>query len=85
MNTSIRLAAFVACILVTSAVCSADPDFSMRLRVDLQQDVGQNFGTLFEAVDDEGHVVAGAGYVGSYNTQARSDRRSLHFFVKSSL
>jgi len=83
MNISIRLTIFVACIFSASTARSADADFSVRLQVDLQQDVGQNFGTLFEAVDGEGNVVAGAGYVGSYNTQARSDRRSLHFFVKS--
>ncbi len=83
MNTSARLTIFVACILAASSARSADTDFHIRLQVDLQQDIGQNFGTLFEAVDAEGNVIAGAGYVGSYNTQSRSDRRSLHFFVKS--
>ena len=71
-------------MLVASSAWSADSKFRVRLEVDLERDNGrENFGTLFQAVDAEGEVVAGAGYVGSYNTQARSDRRSLHFFVKS--
>ena len=83
MSISARMTVLIACMLAPSCVWSAGSDFSVRLQVDLQQDVGQNFGTLFEAVDAEGNVVAGAGYVGSYNTQSRSDRRNLHFFVKS--
>jgi len=83
MSTSTRFIVFFVCLLTASFSQSADTDFSLRLQVDLQKDIGQNFGTLFEAVDAEGNVVAGAGYVGSYNTQSRSDRRNLHFFVKS--
>lgn len=82
MKKQFYLIAVTASILATSAVRSAGEEFRVEIEVDLQQDVGQNFGTLFEAVDAKGNVVAGAGYVGSYNTQARSDRRNLHFFVK---
>jgi hypothetical protein len=52
------------------------------LRVDLGADVGQNLGTLFEARDAHGKVVAGAGFLGDYNTQDRGDRRLLHAYVK---
>lgn len=58
------------------------PPLRVTLRVDLGKDLGQNFGSLFEVTDDSGNVVAGAGFLGAYNTQPRSDRRTLHFFVK---
>jgi hypothetical protein len=60
---------------------AGDEGLSISMRVDLGRDVGQNFGSLFEARDADGKVVAGAGYLGAYNTQARSDRRLLHFYV----
>jgi hypothetical protein len=54
----------------------------LTLRVNFGKDVGQNFGSLFEATNAQGSVVAGAGFLGAYNTTARSNRRVLHFFVK---
>ena len=71
-----------AFIALPTRVVAAGDVFSISMRVDLGLDVGQNFGSLFEARDAEGRVVAGAGYLGSYNTQARSDRRLVHFYVK---
>lgn len=50
--------------------------------VDFGADVGQNFGTLFEATDAAGRVVAGAGFQGLYNTTCRNDRRSLQFYIR---
>ena len=50
--------------------------------VDFGQDLGQNFGTIFEAVDAKGRTVAGAGFPGLYNTTCRNDRRGLQFFVR---
>ena len=54
----------------------------VSLRVDLGRDLGQNFGSLFEATDTAGNVVVGAGYLGAHNTDVRSDRRMLNFFIK---
>ena len=68
----------------TNQALSTPPDWNLSLKLDLGPDLGQNYGTLFELTDDSGTTIAGAGYVGSYNTQSRSDRRALHFFVKSS-
>ena len=45
-------------------------------------DLGQNFGSLFEIRDTSGHVVAGAGFMESYNTRFRSSRHTLQFFVR---
>lgn len=54
----------------------------VTLEVDFGEDTGQNFGTLFEATDSQGRVVAGAGFLGLYNTMFRADRRTLHAFVR---
>ncbi len=58
---------------------------SLRVRatVDFGEDVGQNFGSLFEIHDAAGNARIGAGFLGAYNTQPRSSRRTLHFYVKS--
>ncbi len=75
---------------ITAPTACADPVpseeekviFKVSIRVDLGLDLGQNFGSLFEAADEQGNVVAGAGFLGVHNTEARSDRRNLHFFIK---
>lgn len=56
--------------------------YRVELQVDFGADVGQNFGSLFEARDGKGDVTAGAGFLGAYNTQFRSNRRKLCFFIK---
>ena len=56
--------------------------FKVSMRIDLGRDLGQNFGSLFEETDELGNVVAGVGFLGVHNTEARSDRRNLHFFLK---
>ncbi|MBX3415665.1 MAG: family 10 glycosylhydrolase [Pirellulales bacterium] len=56
--------------------------FSHTVEVELGEDLGQNLGSLFEAVDAEGRVYAGAGFPAAYNTQDRSDRRLLQFFLR---
>jgi hypothetical protein len=58
--------------------------FALKLtaEVDFGPDLGQNFGTLFEASDAQGRVLAGAGFQGLYNTTCRNDRRALQFFVR---
>ena len=50
--------------------------------IDFGKDVGQNWGTLFEARDAEGRTVLGAGFTGVYNTAFRMDRYTLQFFVR---
>jgi hypothetical protein len=54
----------------------------VTLTIDFGRDEGQNFGSLFEVHGPDGQVVAGAGFLGAYNTQPRSDRRRLHFYLK---
>ncbi len=66
----------------SSTETSTDMIFTVRMEIDLGQDQGQNFGTLFEATDAEGRVIAGAGYQSTYNTESRIDRRLLQFYVR---
>ena len=58
--------------------------FKLSMTVELGNDRGQAVGSLFELVDDSGKTVAGAGFLSAYNTQPRSDRQLLQFFLKPS-
>ncbi len=54
----------------------------VSVTVDFGRDEGQNYGSIFEVYDPAGNVVAGGGFLGAYNTEPRSDRGRLHFFLK---
>jgi hypothetical protein len=53
----------------------------MEVVVPDAEDVGQYLGTLFEARDPLGRVVAAAGFVSGAQTSAINDHRTLHFFL----
>lgn len=61
---------------------SDPPILSVNVTVDLGEDRGQNFGSLFELKDAEGRVVGGAGFPAVYNTRFRMDRQTVQFFVR---
>src|SRR5690606_29007431 len=44
------------------------PEWRVEVEIELGEDRGQNFGTLFEVTDAEGRAIAGAGFPGAYNT-----------------
>jgi hypothetical protein len=70
-------------LALPSIDCLADdPIATFSLEVDFGQDLGQNFGSLFEVRNSEGQVIAGAGFMEVYNTRFRSDRHTLQFFVR---
>ena len=56
----------------------------MRFTVDLDfgADIGQNYGSLFEAGTPDGKLTVGAGFMGVYNTRFRTDRHTVHLFVR---
>jgi uncharacterized lipoprotein YddW (UPF0748 family) len=56
-----------------------------RVSVDRGQDIGQCFGSLFEATSDDGQITVGAGFQNAYNTRLRADRHSLQFFVRDNV
>ena len=85
LQVLVMTVAVVSCSAIAFSQTGSAPEspaLKLTMEVDFGQDVGQNFGTLFEATDPQGRVVAGAGFQGLYNTVARSDRRTLQFFVR---
>lgn len=50
--------------------------------VEFGADRGQRLGSLFEARDAEGRVVASAGFHDAYNTHFRTDRHTLQLYVR---
>jgi len=56
--------------------------YTVTVSVDFGRDIGQNHGTLFEMIDGHQNVVAGAGFLGAYNTFVRSNRVALNFFLR---
>ena len=87
MSKTLRV---IATILLPSTIASAtngaDPveDRVTRITVTVNrgQDVGQNFGSLFEVTAKDSSLVIGAGFQGHYNTRYRGDRHALQFFVR---
>lgn len=84
-----RLAVAVCCCVVdwgqpaTAAAPPDVPEVTVVVPTDFRDDKGQSLGTLFEAWDDHGRPIAGAGFVDAYNTQDRSDRRLLQVYVNT--
>ncbi len=71
-------------LLFVVSACHASrrtPKIEVSLTVDFGEDLGQNFGSLFEAKTEQGRVVMGAGFLGAFNTITRSNRHVLHFFL----
>ena len=79
--------AFLLTITVTSqSLTSADEATTAGTRVvltiDRGQDLGQCFGSLFEATSNDGSLVVGAGFQNAYNTRYRADRHAVQFFIR---
>lgn len=63
----------------------AGSSITIQADVEFGQDIGQNFGTLFEIMNEKGETLGGAGFQECYNTESRSDRHTLHFYLNSDL
>ena len=77
----IRIALLTAALLVQPAAAIGET-ISFQMTLDLGEDRGQSFGSIFEARNASGRVVAGAGFQDVYNTRFRGDRHTLQFFVR---
>lgn len=76
---------FVLTAGALSPVLAADgtpEETTITVTIDRGQDVGQCFGSLFEARSDDGKLVIGAGFQNAYNTRYRADRHAVQFFVR---
>ena len=81
MSVSRLLCVFLLLFGLESSVLCLEPG-SIRITIDRGEDVGQAFGSLFEAASEDGAFVMGAGFQNAYNTRYRADRHELQFFVR---
>jgi hypothetical protein len=74
----------IAAILLSNAhpAVADEPAIAFSVVVDFGEDLGQSFGSIFEARDKQGRLVAGAGFMDAYNTRFRSDRHTIQLFVR---
>ncbi|MDG2384752.1 MAG: hypothetical protein P8N76_23995 [Pirellulaceae bacterium] len=70
--------------LSVPAETSSDSKLKTQITITLDRgkDLGQCFGSLFEATSENGSLTIGAGFQNAYNTRYRADRHALHFFVR---
>ena len=61
---------------------AAEPVTRVRVQVDRGADLGQSFGTLFEAATADRSLVIGAGFANQYNTRLRGDRHAVQLFIR---
>jgi hypothetical protein len=63
---------------------SAESAESTKITITIERgrDLGQSFGSLFEATSGDGELVVGAGFQNAYNTRYRADRHAIQFFVR---
>lgn len=58
-------------------------DFEITLNLKLDNDFGLDGGTLFEAYDEIGNLLAYAGFNNGVNTRSSTNRKTVSFYVKS--
>ena len=59
-----------------------EPSFELSLNVRLGEDAGQPLGSLFEARNEDGEVVFGAGFDDGHSTYIRDNNRQVVFYCK---
>ncbi len=81
---SIATVVFIALALQPASLLFAESSTVTKVvvTVDRGQDVGQCFGSLFEAKTSDGSLVIGAGFQNAYNTRYRADRHAIQFFIR---
>ncbi len=76
------LSGIMPIVLVVMAGSVTRAETTIVVNVDRGEDLGQNFGSLFEAQTEDGAFVIGAGFSSAYNTYYRHDRHTVHFYVR---
>jgi len=77
-----RTVAAVFSAVVLLPLCANAESVRVSVTIDRGRDVGQCFGSLFEAKSDDGSLVIGAGFQNTYNTRYRGDRHAVQFFIR---
>ena len=76
---------FLPVILLLAAlppVAAGTESTKITVTIDRGRDLGQGFGSLFEATSEDGSLVFGAGFQNAYNTRYRADRHAVQFFIR---
>ena len=68
--------------IASSQVAIGEEPTRITVTIDRGRDLGQSFGSLFEATSDSGSLVVGAGFQNAYNTRYRGDRHAVQFFIR---
>lgn len=69
-------------LLATVNADAAERGLTFKVTIDRGADLGQSFGSLFEAASEDGSLAIGAGFPNDYNTRYRGDRHAVQFFVR---
>ena len=80
MPAGFALSVLTVAILGSSVFAAEPTKFSVT--IDRGRDLGQCFGSLFEATSQDGSLVIGAGFQNGYNTRYRADRHDVQFFIR---
>jgi len=67
---------------IAATLVASPHALDVSISVTLGEDRGQGLGTLFEARDQDGDVIAGAGFDDAHATYLRDNHRQVVFFVK---
>ena len=80
----IFISAIIAALLLSSVAKDSTGAETIKITVtiDRGQDLGQSFGSLFEATSEDGSLVFGAGFQNAYNTRYRADRHAVQLFIR---
>ena len=79
------LALTIACLSIHHALAADESKLAatrITVTIDRGADVGQSFGSLFEARSADGSLVIGAGFQNAYNTRYRGDRHAVQFYIR---
>ena len=66
----------------TAHTFAASKPTRISVTIDRGRDLGQSFGSLFEATSENATFVIGAGFQNAYNTRYRADRHAVQFFIR---
>lgn len=82
-NSIVIAATFSLAVTWHSLLSASQPATAeISVTIDRGTDVGQCFGSLFEAASKDRSLVIGAGFQNAYNTRYRANRHAVQFFIR---
>lgn len=76
-----RLHVLIAGIVTVTTAWSQE-SIRVSVTIDRGEDLGQSFGSLFEAESADGRFILGAGFSNAYNTRYRANRHAVQFYIR---